>query len=315
MEKRVWRVTSDAGTHIVELRYSRWTGNGPLTVDGHSIPRIAPLSDLPLPVGDRDVVLQPLMDGFFVDYDLLVAGRSMDTGLPAPLAKRLHWRNWIAGVELLVVFALIAAALAAWLSVVELRYERSGQVANGSVVRLREEDSANWGLSRYVAYRFSTADRRVVDGESEVNLSTYRQLELGAPVSVQYLSEDATWNRLEGQNGWEGAQWVGAVALIIGGTALFVLVAKTARERTERRLSTEGLLASARIIAIVRRSVPADHWEIRYSYRDQEGRERQGKSWALRSAEVQGWGVGDRCRVRYDERDPANSLFVERLAP
>ena len=306
---------SDAGTHVIELRYSRWTGNGPLTVDGHTISRIDPLFDLPLQLGDRDAVLQPLMNGFFVDYDLLVDGRSVDTGLPAPLAKRLRWRNWIAGVELLIGVALIVLAIASWLSVVELRYERSGQLANGTVVKRRETDSANWGPSHYVAYGFSTRDGRAVDGESEVDLDVYEQLDIGAPVSVQYLSEDPTWNRLDGQSGWVGAQWVGAVAVIIGGTALFVLVAKIARERTERRLSTEGLLATGRITAIERRSLPAGHWEIHYSYPDQEGGERQGKSWALRPAEVSGWSVGDRCRVRYDEKDPALSLFVERLSP
>ena len=306
---------SDAGTHVVELRYSRWTGNGPLTVDGHTIARIDPLFDLPLRLGDREAVLQPLMNGFFVHYDLLVDGRSMDTGLPAPLAKRLRWRNWMAGIELLIGFALIVLAIASWLSVVELRYERSGQIASGTVVKLREEESANWGPTRYVAYGFSTRDGRAVDGESEVDLDVYEQLEVGAPVSVQYLSEDPTWNRLDGQSGWRAAQWVGVVAVISGGAALFVLVAKIARERTERRLSADGLSANARITAIERRSLPAGHWEIHYAFRDQEDRERQGKSWALRPAEVSGWSVGDRCRIRYDEKDPATSLFVERLSP
>lgn len=315
MERRVWRVTSDAGAHVVELRFSRWTGNGPLSVDGHAVARIDPLFDLPIRLGDRDAVLQPLMNGFFVDYDLLVDGRSVDTGLHAPLSKRLRWRNWMALVELLIAFAFIAVAIASWLSVVELRYERSGQLANGTVVKLREEDSANWGPSRYVAYRFSPSDGRVVEGESEVSLDIYRHMALGAPVSVQYLAEDPAWNRLAGQNGWEGAQWVGAIAAVVGGTALIVLLTKSSRQRTERRLVAEGLSATAVITAIVRRSVPADHWEIRYSYRDQEGRERQGKSWALRPAEVAGWSVGDRCRVRFDENNPAISVFVERVSP
>lgn len=315
MEKRVWRVTSDVGTNVIEINYSRWSGRGPLTVDGHTLARGDPLSDQPFRLGDRDAVLQPLMNGFFVHYDLLVVGRSVDTGLPSPLARRLRWRNWLAAVQIFTAIAIVVVAFASWLSLVELRFEGSGQLANGTVVKLREEDSANWGPSRYVGYRFSTSDGRVVEGESEVSLVTYRQLDVGAPVSVQYISDDPTWNRLDRQNGWEPAQWVGAAAAVIGGAALFVLGAGISRERKERRLAAEGLSANALITAIDRLSLPQGHWAIRYAYRDQDGRERQGKSWPLRSVEVPDWRVGDRCRVRYDEKDPAVSLFVERLSP
>lgn len=315
MIKRLWRVPSDSGSHVVELEHSPWTGNGPLTIDGRTVARINPLFDVPIPLGTRDVVLQPLMNGFSVYYDLLVDGRSVDTGLPAPLARRLRWRNWIAGVVLFVFFALAAAAYASWLSVVELRYERSGQLASGTVVNLREDDSENWGPSHYVGYRFSTTDGRVVDGESAVGLVAYRRVEIGATTHVQYIADDPTWNRLDGQSGWEIARWAAAVAGLIGGAALIVLVAKLSRERTERRLVTDGISAAATITAIVRRSVPADHLEIRYSYRDQEGRERRGKSWPLRPIEMEGWHAGDRCRIRYDERNPAVSVFVERVPP
>lgn len=318
MKKRVWRVTSDVGTHVIELNYGRWTGRGALTIDGQTLARLdprarlGPVVDHHFRLGGRDAVLQPAMDGYAFDYDLLVEGRSVDTGLPSPLARRLRWRGWMAVVELLTGVAIVIVAIASWLALVELRYEGSGQIANGTVVSRRERHRES---TFHVGYRFSVPDGRVVGGESEVGPVTYGQLEVGAPVSVQYIPDDPTWNRLHGQSGWELAQWLGAVAVVAGAALLFVLAIRVSRERTERRLAAEGLSASAVVTAIDRLRLPMAHWAIRYSYRDQDGSDRQGKSWTLREDEVTGWRVGDRCRVRYDRKDPAVSLFVERLPP
>jgi hypothetical protein len=322
VEKRAWRVNSDDGTHVVELDYRRWNGRGRLTVDGQILARIDPLATLgpardhPFRLGGREAVLQPSIDGFAFDYDLVVDGRSVDTGLPSPLARRLRSRNWMAGVELLTGLAIVVVVSASWLALVELRYEGSGQIANGSIVNKREElrGTELGSYTEYrVEYRFSVSDGRVVDGDSQVDLVTYGQLEVGAPVRVQYLPDDPTRSRLQGFSGSVYTQWLGAAALAAGAAALVVLAIRLSRERIERRLAAEGLSASAVITAIERTWLPQAHSVIRYSYRDQEARERQGKSWTLRSVEVAAWRVGDRCRVHYNAKDSTVSLFVERL--
>lgn len=313
MKKRVWHVASGVGMHVVELNYSRWTGGGTLTVDGQKRAHRDPHADHRFRLGERDVVLQPALDGFSYHYDLLVDGRSVDTGMPSPLARRLRWRNWMAGVELFIAMAVVVAATASWLALVELRYERSGQIANGTVVSLRQTERSEGGTRRHVGYRFTAADGSVMEGESEVAAVMYRQLGVGAPVSVQYVADDPTWNRLHGQSDWSLSQWLSAAAAIAGAAALFFLAVRGRRERSERRLAAEGLSANAVITAIDKVQVPQGHYAIRYTYRDQVGRDRHGRSWPLRDVDVIGFSVGDRCRVRYSDENAAVSLFVERL--
>lgn len=129
--------------------------------------------------------------------------------------KAASWRafGWIA-----LVFGLIFF----FLSVEGWRYRAGGIRTTGIVERMGI--SRGKGANYFVFYRFSTPDGQTVQGRSDVLPGTYRALEKGGPVAVEYLESSPGTNRVPDQRArpWifalmAAACWTGGVTMLVKG--------------------------------------------------------------------------------------------------
>jgi len=108
--------------------------------------------------------------------------------------------------------------------------------------------------------------------------------------------------------------YIGLVLLLLG-----ALLAWASWRRGKRRLriALEGIETEATVTAVHRARLMRSYTKatIGYSYADQFGKTRQGESGYLPDDEAnRAWKPGDRCAVRVDPEDPADSVWMAQRA-
>jgi hypothetical protein len=122
MPQKSWRLQLEDGSHTIQLDRSAWTGRGTVRLDGELVPfPNTNLFDLyrviPLPLRGHEVAVHIRSNGLTYTDDLVVDGRSVDTGravttpLPLPVWA---WAFILPCLSILCVFlgGLIPAACA-----------------------------------------------------------------------------------------------------------------------------------------------------------------------------------------------------------
>jgi hypothetical protein len=102
-------------------------------------------------------------------------------------------------------------------------YERGGQVVEAHVLRkYKKKSSQSKRRNHIVEYRFTTRDGEAVTGHSQVLPDLWSSVEAGSPVSVEYLPDVPSTNRVAGQVTGSGV-WLPAGAVLLAIAAFRVL--------------------------------------------------------------------------------------------
>ncbi len=98
----------------------------------------------------------------------------------------------------------------------------------------------------------------------------------------------------------------GTIGGIWGGSAL-------AEMQLEERLRANGVTIQATVVDVERTGSRLNGrylWQIRYEYRDAQGRLHEGVSSKLERIDAQRFRVGDQGPILYDPADPAASIWL-----
>jgi hypothetical protein len=100
MPQKSWTLQLEDGPHTIRLDRSAWTGRGTVRLDGERVP---PLSNnlfdlyrvIPVPVRGHDVAVHIRSNGLTYTDDLVVDGRSVQTGRAVATPLPLPGWAWI----------------------------------------------------------------------------------------------------------------------------------------------------------------------------------------------------------------------------
>jgi hypothetical protein len=100
MPQKRWTLQLEDGSHTINLDRSAWTGRGRVRLDGESVPLLSNnLIDLyrviPVPIRGHDVAVHIRSTGLSYQDDLVVDGRSVQTGQPVATPLPLPAWAWI----------------------------------------------------------------------------------------------------------------------------------------------------------------------------------------------------------------------------
>jgi hypothetical protein len=229
------------------------------------------------------------------------------------LLPRLFGMLWFAtGVVMLVVFLILGNPIT------DYRIRHNHATAAGTVTRIARAGTRN---PYRVEYTFTTSDGAAHGGRSYTG--KLRGLAVGSEVTVEYIPNDPSKSRIEGQRCSPippSTCLLGVFFLVAGGAIWLSGVVRLGRLRRlyEQGVATAGTVVSARWNKMMRikagpRTPRRFLYEVRYRFRDDRGLERQS---AQRTYAVPGsltFNEGDTVTVLYDRTDPARSLALDVL--
>jgi hypothetical protein len=115
-----------------------------------------------------------------------------------------------------------------------------------------------------------------------------------------------------------GADWlfavVGVPMLGVGG---YLALRDWKKLQADWQLFQHGAVGEATVTAVEQSNFSINRvkqWRISYSYADASGRSHSGRSYYLRPEDASGWQAGDTGRIRFDRRDPGQSVWTGRSA-
>ena len=98
MAKKIWRFELGDGEHTVELEHGYWSGKRVIRVDGERLERTRRLVDSgsqhAFEIDGHPCAVHIRTNGITFTYDLVVGGRSVETGepvTPSPPIPRWAW--------------------------------------------------------------------------------------------------------------------------------------------------------------------------------------------------------------------------------
>jgi hypothetical protein len=195
----------------------------------------------------------------------------------------------------------------------ELRYRRSGEEIEASVVAKKNIPSGRRGTRPGVSYRFTTPDGREFEGERVLEPDLLEKLQPGRPLTVVYLPDRPATNRPRGSSE-AGAMLfafpIGAVSTALGGGLAWFIFAPIMRIR---RLVRVGVPAEATVLGIDSAAISFSRRiqsQIRYRYQDRLGGIHEGKSRPMEASDLERWKPGARGAILYDPRRPDRSVWL-----
>jgi hypothetical protein len=224
------------------------------------------------------------------------------------------------------IFFLIGGVFLAVAAIVFLHnenYKKNGIAVTGKVLSKEIENSysgSRRSTATYrVCYRFNTREGGVLNGCDTTGRGAWHALVKDGPVTVEYLRDDPTSNRVGGEASGNVLflmalfGGIGSLFSVIGGMALFIGLKDIT---TTLRLFRDGILSEATVTSLNQRNVYAiNHmkmWVVKYAYSDHAGRPREGKSRLMPPDDAAQWKPGDRGQVRFDREDPGKSVWLGR---
>jgi hypothetical protein len=224
-----------------------------------------------------------------------------------------HGNFWVFFGSIWLLVGLPFVLLAGYFILQERQLATTGRVVDAMVLT---KDMTRSGDARHrsVRYRFTTAEGRTIEGESEVRESVWSPLTERGPVPVAYLPNRPSVNRVVGSSELTMLlifSFVGCLLSIAGGTIVTVAVRK-ARLRT--RLLTAGVRASATVAEITAMNLRVNgrtQWKLQYEYRDSRNRPHR-QSLYLEADEARRWKPGDIGDVLFDPNRPGRAVWLGR---
>jgi hypothetical protein len=196
----------------------------------------------------------------------------------------------------------------------ELRYRRSGEEIEATVVAKKDMPSGRRGTQPGVSYRFTTPGGRAFEGERIIpEPALLEKLQPGSPLTVVYLPDRPATNRPRGSGEW-GAMLVafpiGILAMGLGGGLAWFILRPIFRIW---RLLRIGVPAEGTVLDVGSAAVSFSRRvqsQIRYRYQDRLGGIHKGKSRPMEAGDLGSWKPGARGAVLYDARRPDRSIWL-----
>ena len=226
---------------------------------------------------------------------------------------------WFGGIWFAVgmPFLVIGLYLGFQHITVTKRLDAEGKTAEGIVLtKARKTSSSSSGRSSTptyeVTFRFLTPGGTVL-GKADVSGDTWDSLIEREPVRVTYLPDAPQHYRIEGQSGgWILPLIFTVMGSIFGGLGGFILLRARNLMQIKRRLQRDGVTTTATVSDVRAANMRINGIQqlaIHYEYRDERGRSHSGKE-MFPPEEAARWKEGDRVTIRYDRRNPGNSIWV-----
>jgi hypothetical protein len=224
------------------------------------------------------------------------------------------------GIWLVVGIPFTIAGIFMWQE--EQRFANESVTAEGLVLtrkvvtkRSSSDGRSSTSTEYWVSYRFQPSGGITHEGSSKADKQVWNGLQEQGPVTVAYLPDDPTNNRVAGNPDWFGAGLMaglgGLFSLAGGGIVLFSLGKRLSRGRLLR----EGMPADASVIAVESTNFSINRvpqWIVRYRYNDHRGRTHEGKSPYLSPQDANEWKEGDTGKVKYGREKSDRSLWIGR---
>jgi hypothetical protein len=225
------------------------------------------------------------------------------------------------GIWLVVGIPFAIAGIVMWQE--EQRFANEAVTTGGLVltrkVVTKRSSSGSSGSSTsteyWVSYRFQPPGGITHEGSSKADKHVWNGLQEQGPVTVAYLPNDPTNNRVAGDPDWFGAGLMaglgGFFSLAGGGIVLFSL----GKRLSHGRLLRAGMSADASVIAVESTNFSINRvpqWIVRYRYNDHRGRTHEGKSPYLSPQDANEWKEGDTGKVKYGREKSDKSLWIGR---
>lgn len=229
-------------------------------------------------------------------------------------AKRSFWLFFggiwlLAGLIMLVVAVGMGIQERTWVSEA---VATSGIVLTKDIVPADSDSSTQYR----VRFRFTTQDGSTVEGNQDVDVSTWEGLTERDPVDVYYLPSSPSSARLEPDANLFMVVIFFLFGAVFGGIGGVLVVRAVRGLIRARRLLRSGVDAMATVTSVEQTNVSFNRrqqFRVRYTYRDQQGGEHGGDSGYLEWEEASSWNEGDSVAIRYDPQRPAESLWVGRI--
>ena len=207
---------------------------------------------------------------------------------------------------------LLMTAFFAWQ---DWRLSTSGQTVNGLVLEkevTRSGKTPSGPTFRHsVRYRFA-GDGRTHEGTGEVTESTWSALVERQPVSIEHVPGRLSLHRIAGTNRRMELAIFGGIGLLIGGAGALIIRADWRRRRRVLRLQRTGVRAVAKVVSVEPSGlrVNREHlWTLRYEYRDNEHRVRQGRA-QVTAEDAERWKEGDSGAILFDPAAPRSTVWI-----
>jgi hypothetical protein len=236
---------------------------------------------------------------------------SPQTGRSLAGAAQSHF--WVLFGSIWLLVGLPFLLLAGYFLVQERQLATTGRVVEATVLTKDIDRSGN-NVNRSVTYRFRNAAGRVIEGRSDVGESIWNSLTERGPVSVTFLPNRPSVNRVVGSSKLMLLlifSFVGGLLSIAGGT--IVTVARSSA-RTKRRLLTAGVRAPATVAEVKAMNLRLNgrsQWRLKYDYHDFRSRPHR-RSMYLDADEADLWKPGDTGEVLFDPDRPDHAMWLGR---
>jgi hypothetical protein len=130
----------------------------------------------------------------------------------------MHHGSWIGAFLIFIsLFWLGSACEHTW-------YAVGGATVQGTVVS-KAISHGSRGNNHHVAYRFTAPDGKTIDARDSVLPGTYRRLQEGGPVEIEYIAGFPLLNRVAGDAALPVTMW----ALGAGGVGVGIWLRRRAR--------------------------------------------------------------------------------------
>ena len=316
MARRRWDLDLPDGRHVVELVHGYFTGRRTIIVDGVTTKqRGAPLSDhsgiYPFPFEGHRAALQISTNGLSYRYELIVDGRSAESGESATFSRPYYGgpvAQMVFGL-LMVVISLPVLLLSAKSGYDEWRYHTGAASAVGIVEDRRVTGGRT--TSYQLSYVFTDRTGALRHGRGMVSRAAYDQATPGTRLRVEYLPEDPDVNRFAGRDETPAIVGVIAIEAFALGLGLRALARGIRRRGFLRRIAMNGAPITATITKVTTAAVRGYGRTVtlEYAYDDPEGRTRKGRSPYMYPAEADRHPVGSPVQVVIDPDRPGESYL------
>ncbi len=230
-----------------------------------------------------------------------------------PLTGVLQANFWVFFGSIFLLVGLPFVLLAGYFFAQERQLATTGRVV-GAMVLTKDIGRSGNNTNRSVTYRFIDADGRTIEGRSEVGEPLWSSLTERGPVSVAYLPNRPSVNRVVGTSKRTLLlifSFVGGFLSLAGGTIATVALRNA---RTRRRLLTAGVRAPATVAEVKAMNLRVNgrtQWRLKYEYRDYQSRP-HSHSMYLDADEARRWKPGDTGDVLFDPDSPDHAMWLGR---
>jgi hypothetical protein len=313
-----WEFDLEDGRHIVEFVQGYFLGNREIMVDGTTTtergrPFVDHSGQYPIRLEGHGAAVWVTTNGFTYSFDLVVDGRSVTSGRTATRETRPKEGSpqyALAGGTVLMLLALPFIAFPGKGVYDEYRY-RTASVTSAGIVDGKSTSAGRYGTNFYVSYVFSDNSGTAWRGRGSLSKAAYEAAQPGSHVSIEYLRDEPSTNRLVGDNEVPGLAILAALGCTLAGFGIQMIVDGRRRAMILRRVNLVGQPVNATVT-----KVKSGHARtvgptitVEYEYIDPLGNQRRGHGPLMYPSEGNLYVVGGSVRVLIDPDRPGDSVL------